>query len=199
MTTNSRSRPGVLACALYLSFTGTVQADKCNYADSSVDKINQAEVVVTERVQLTHWMRELRREMTAYVAASTYGDKTYLQIGIEYVRDRATEAKRPAGIDAISVASGAELMIAMSDGAVLKLPAAKTVVGNTANDDPHPDWFTTRATIAYDLDDSMADALTAQGAKALRVMTDSGHYDVKIHKSNVDDIRKVIRCIRQET
>jgi len=196
MTQRIACRDILLALSLCLSLAGAVQAADCKYAENSIDKITSARIVTTKPVQLTHWMRELRREMTAFVAASSYGGGEFLRLNIEYVRDRATEAKRQAGANAIVIPQGAELMIAMSDGAVLKLQASKAVAGDTTNDDPHPDWFTTRATIDYAMDASSVDALAAQGAKALRVMTDTGHYDVKIHKSNVDDIRKAIECVR---
>ena len=186
----------MFAFTVCMSSVGVAQAAECKYAENSVDKFTKATVVITEWEQLTHWMREVRREMTGYVSASSYDGEKYLRIKIEYVRDLATSAKQDAPGSAISVPEGGELMIAMSDGAVLKLPASKAVDGHTVSDDPHPDWLTTIAAIDYELDASTADALTTQSAKAVRVMTDSGHYDVKIHKRNADDIKKAIECVQ---
>ena len=189
------SRYFLFALTLCMSPIGIMQAAECKYTENSVDKFTKATVVITKWEHLTHWMREVRREMTGFVSAGSYDGEKYLRIKIEYVRDRATADKKGEPENAISIPVGGELMIAMSDGAVLKLPSSQAVVGHNVYDDPHPGWLTTIAAIDYALDDSTADALTAQGAKAVRVMTDSGHYDVKIHKGNVDDIKKSIECV----
>ena len=197
MKLKSSCRDILFALTLCMSSVGVVQAAECKYAENSVDKSTRAMIIITKWEQLTHWMREVRREMTAYVSASSYGGEKYLRLRIEYVRSPTTAAKQDPPGNAISISEGGELMIAMSDGAVLKLPASKAVVGNTIHDDPHPRWLTTKATIMYELDADTADALTAQSAKAVRVMTDSGHHDVRIHKSNVDDIRRAIECVQE--
>ena len=191
----SACRDIVFTLTLCMFSAGVVQAAECRYAENAVDRSTRAMIIITKWEQLTHWMREVRREMTAYVSASSYGGEKYLRLRVEYVRSPATAAKQDPPGNAVLVLEGGELMIAMSDGVVLKLPAYEGVAGNTIYDDPHPGWLTTIAAIDYALDDSTADALTAQGAKAVRVMTDSGHYDVKIHKGNVDDIKKNIECV----
>lgn len=197
MKLKSSCRDILFALTLCMSSAGVVQAAECKYAENSVDKSTQAMIVITKWEQLTHWAREVRREMTAYVSASSYGGEKYLRLRIEYVRSPSTAAKQDPPGNAVLILEGGELMIAMSDGVVLKLPAYKGVAGNTIYDDPHPGWLTTKAMIMYELDAGTADALTAQSAKALRVMTDSGHHDVRIHKSNVDDIRRAIECVQE--
>ena len=104
-------------------------------------------------------------------------------------------SSHPAGPGRHSRHSGSR--DASRPGVVLKLPAYEGVAGNTIYDDPHPGWLTTKAMIMYRLDAGNADALMAQSAKAVRVMTDSGHHDVRIHKSNVDDIRRAIECVQE--
>jgi len=190
------SRNILFALTVWMSSVGVVQAADCKYAENSVDKFTKATVVITEWEQLTHWMREVRREMTGYVSASSYDGEQYLRIKIEYVLDLATAKTQEAGEYAISVPEGGELMIAMSDGAVLKLPASKSAVGHTIDDDPHPGWVTTIAAIDYELDASTSEVLMAQGAKAIRVVTNNRHFDVKIHKRNIDDIKKAVGCVQ---
>lgn len=134
--------------------------------------------------------------MTAFVSAGNDdGDQT-LRIRIEYVRDVVTAAKTEAGGSAMSVPQGTEIMIAMSDGSLVKLPASLDVVGSTDYVESKSDWLVTTAEIDYHLDAAVAADLMAQSAKAIRVITENRHFDVKIHKSNVDDIRTAIECVQ---
>jgi hypothetical protein len=96
----------------------------------------------------------------------------------------------------MSIPQGTELMIAMSDGSLVKLPASLGAVGSTDYVEDRTDWLVTTAAIDYHLDEAVAADLMAQSAKAIRVITESRNYDVKIHKSNVDDIRKAIECVQ---
>lgn len=186
----------LLALSLCIASLGIVQAAECKFAHNSVDKFTKVRVVVTKWVQLTHWFREDRREMTAFVSAGNDdGDQT-LRIRIEYVRDVVTAAKTEAGGSAMSVPQGTEIMIAMSDGSLVKLPASLDVVGSTDYVESKSDWLVTTAEIDYHLDAAVAADLMAQSAKAIRVITENRHFDVKIHKSNVDDIRTAIECVQ---
>ena len=185
-----------MALSLCIASLGIVQAAECKFAHNSVDKFTKARVVITKWVQLTHWFREDRREMTAFVSAGNDdGDQT-LRLRIEYVRDVVTAAKTESGESAMSVPQGTDVMIAMSDGSLVKLQASLDVVGSTDYVESMPDWLVTTAEINYHLDSAGAAELMAQSAKAIRVITENRHYDVKIHKSNVDDIRKAIECVQ---
>ncbi len=193
---NNAMRSILLMLSLCIASTGIVQAAECKFAHDSVDKFTNTRVVITKWVQLTHWLREERREMTAFVSAGNDdGDQT-LRIRIEYVRDVATAAKKESGGSAMSIPQGTELMIAMSDGSLVKLPASLGIVGSTDYVESMSDWLVTKAEIDYHLDAAVAAELMAQSAKAIRVVTENGHYDVRIHKSNVDDIRKAIKCVQ---
>ncbi len=193
---NNAIRSILFMLSLCITSTGVVQAAECKFAHNSVDKITKTRVVITKWVQLTHWFREERREMTAFVSAGNDdGDQT-LRIRIEYVRDVATAAKKESGGSAMSIPQGTELMIAMSDGSLVKLPASLGIVGSTDYVESMSDWLVTKAEIDYHLDAAVAAELMAQSAKAIRVVTDNGHYDVRIHKSNVDDIRRAIECVQ---
>jgi hypothetical protein len=173
-------------------------AAECKFEEQSVDKVTNAMVVKTAPEQLTHWLRELRRTMTAFVSARSDDGVQSLQIRIEYVRQVPLSAATDASKNPLIILPGGELLVAMSDGAVLRLPASHAVEGDTLHDDPHPGWLTTIATIDYELSDDFAEALMVQDAKALRVITDSAYHDVKIHKSNVDAIRRAVECIQQQ-
>ena len=96
----------------------------------------------------------------------------------------------------MSIPQGTEIMIAMSDGSLVKLPASLDIVGSTDYVESKSDWLVTTAEIDYHLDAAGAAELMAQSAKAVRVITENRHYDVKIHKSNVDDIRTAIECVQ---
>ena len=193
---NSAIRSILFVLSLCIASPGIVQAAECKFARNSVDKFTKARVVVTKWVQLTHWFREGRREMTAFVAAGNDDVDQSLRIRIEYVRDVVTAAKTESGGSAMSIPQGTEIMIAMSDGSLVKLPASLGVVGSTDYVEDRTDWLVTTAAIDYHLDEAAAADLMAQSAKAIRVITESRNYDVKIHKSNVDDIRKAIECVQ---
>jgi hypothetical protein len=196
--TKAASRKRKITCVLapcFLSLSAA-NAAECKFEEQSVDKNTNATVIKTEPEQLTHWFRELRRTMTAFVSAhSVHGVKS-LQVRIEYVRPTPISAETAAQ-NPLTILEDGELLIAMNDGALLRLPASQSVEGNTLEDDPHPGWLTTIATIDYELSDSTAEGLMAQDAKAVRVMTDSAYHDVRIHKSNIDAIRRAVECIQQ--
>ena len=185
----------LVPCLLSLA---AANAAECKFAEQSVNKVSNAMVVKTAPEQLTHWLRELRRTMTAFVSARSDDGVQSLQIRIEYVRQAPLSAGTDASKNPLIIVAGGELLVAMSDGALLRLPASHAVEGDTFRDDPHPDWLTTIATINYELSDDFAEALMAQDAKALRVVTDRAYHDVKIHKSNIDAIRRAVECVQQQ-
>lgn len=178
-------------CLLSLA---AANAAECKFEVQSVDTVTNAKVIKTEPEQLTHWFREERRTITAFMSVRSDDGTMSLQVRVEYVRPVPVSAEAAAKNPLIILAGG-ELLIAMSDGAVLQLPALHSLEGKTLEDDPHPGWRTTIATIDYELSEDTADALMAQNAKALRVMTDSAYHDVKIHKTNTDAIRRAVECI----
>ena len=115
MNMKSSCRDILFALTLCMSSAGVVQAAECKYAENSVDKSTRAMIIITKWKQLTHWMREVRREMTAYVSASSYGGDKYLRLRVEYVRSPTTAAKQDPPGNAVLIVEGGALMIAMAD------------------------------------------------------------------------------------
>jgi hypothetical protein len=183
----------LVPCLLSLA---AANAAECKFEVQSVDTVTNAKVIKTEPEQLTHWFRELRRTITAFVSVHSDDGTRSLQLRVEYVRPIPVSAEA-AVKNPLIILAGDELLIAMSDGAVLQLPALYSLEGKMLKDDPHPGWLTTIATIYYELSEDTADALMAQNAKALRITTDSAYHDVKIHKTNTDAIRRAVECIWQ--
>ncbi|MCH9027641.1 MAG: hypothetical protein IIA05_11075 [Proteobacteria bacterium] len=196
-----KSFMAILATATLLG-SGVARAAECRYEQNTTDKLSNEIVVITRWDELTHWLRQIAREITGHVSAASYGDQKYLRIQIEHARPSILAPSQGVLENSIAVPDGGELLVAMEDGTVITLYADRAVTGHTTFVPPHTGeydndfyWLTTFATIQYDLDASALEALMAQGAKAVRIFTSTGYHDIRIHKRNLGDIQKAIGCI----
>ncbi|MCH8943845.1 MAG: hypothetical protein IH910_03560 [Proteobacteria bacterium] len=174
---------------------------ECKIAQDSVDDFTHEHVVVTEWEGLSHPVRPGGREMTGFVSAVSNGDGHFLRVNIEHFWSKRTLPTEDDMQNSISVAEGAELLVAMVDGSVVTLQASKATVGKTTIEDrpkPHSGdsfWLMTKATAHYALNDANEQVLTAQGSKALRMTTESGNRDLRFYSKSFDEISRVIKCV----
>ena len=168
----------------------------CKYAHNAVDKNSGELVVVVRYKELTNLLRHETREMTGLVSARAEGDKRFLSIQIEYVRQNTGQTQEDLD-KSVVVPDGGELKVAMADGSVISLYAYADVVADTTPGPPG--WFTSYATFQYIMDaDDMA-ALMAQQSNAVRIITVTGQHDVRFKKSSFDDIRHALECLKGAT
>jgi len=168
----------------------------CKYAHNAVDKNSGELVVVVRYEELTNLLRHETREMTGSVSARAEGDRRFLSIQIEYVREDTGQT--PEDLDkSVVVPEGGELKVAMADGSVISLYAYADVVADTTHGPPG--WITSYATFQYLMDaDDMA-ALMVQPSNAVRIITATGQHDVRFSKYSFDDIGHALECLKRAT
>ena len=174
---------------------------KCKIAQDSVDDFTNEHVVVTSLEGLSHPVRPKGREMTGFVSAITNGDGHFLRVKIEHYWDKRFLPTEDDMQNSLSVAEGAELLVAMVDGSVVTLNASKATVGATTVEyrpKPHSGdsfYLMTIGTAEYALDAGIEQALTAQDSKALRMKTETGDRDLRFYSKSFDEISRVIQCV----
>ena len=168
----------------------------CKYAHNAVDKNSGELVVVVRYKELTNRLRHETREMTGLMSARAEGDRRFLSIQIEYVRQDTGQTQEDLD-KSVVVPEGGELKVAMADGSVISLYAYAEVVANTTPGPPG--WFTSYATFQYLMDaDDMA-ALMAQPSNAVRIITATGQHDVRFYGNKFNDIRHALECLKGAT
>lgn len=171
-------------------------SSSCKYAHNAVDKNSGELVVVVRYKELTNRLRHETREMTGLVSARAEGDRRFLSIQIEYVREDTGQTQEDLD-KSVVVPEGGELKVAMVDGSVISLYAYADVVADTTREPPG--WFTSYAAFQYLMDaDDMA-ALMAQQSNAVRIITATSQHDVRFNKRNFDDIRHALECLERAT
>ncbi|MDH4054760.1 MAG: hypothetical protein OEY82_03105 [Gammaproteobacteria bacterium] len=168
----------------------------CNYAHNAVDKNSGELVVVVRYEELTNLLRHETREMTGRVSARAEGDRRFLSVQIEYVREDTGQTQEDLD-KSVVVPEGSELKVAMLDGSVISLYAYADVVADTTPGPPG--WFTSYATFQYIMDADDMVALMAQPSKAVRIMTVAGQHDVRFRKNSLDNISHALECLKGAT
>jgi len=190
-----------ISVTLFGSDIALAAKSECKIAQDSVDDFTHEHVVVTEWEGLSHPVRPGGREMTGFVSAVSRGDGNFLRVNIEHYWSKKTVPTEDDMENSISVAEGAELLIAMVDGSVVTLHASRATVGKTTVDywpKAHSGksfYLMTKATAHYALNDATEQVLTAQDSKALRMTTESGNRDLRFYSKSFDEISRVIKCV----
>ncbi len=150
--------------------------------------------------------------MTGWVFGRSQGDvgvseaehDKMLFLKIEHLWSKKTFPTEDEVQNSISVPAGGALLIGMADGSVVTLYANGARTAETSYKTPRPNsgnnfWLTSVATIGYKLDADTQAALTATEARAVRLKTATGNFDVRIHGGGTDNIQNVVKCISGDT
>jgi len=180
-------------------------AAKCSYATNTKDKFTKETTVQTDWNSL-HGLFDFSSDSDFTMSISAYApnDEQYLIVKISAMKFSDTEPRAYELEDLIVVSEGASLMVMMKDESVVELFSSQRRSARTHVLKPNAGSnITDNYVIDYDidaryvLDAESAEALSAQDATHIRVVSDNKNYDIEIHKRSVGDIRNAVGCIQQ--
>ena len=183
------------------------QAEKCKCNENRIDDFT-SEKILSTKWKLFHSAISANR--FAEAAGITEGDSNYLAI--------RTVSEELLGYDLYGdelrnrfvVPENATLLILLADDTVVELAADKEVTGVSRSSSANSQLtetseleirykIKTTAVIKYRLDASSYAALTGQAATHLRLSSNSGDHDFKVHKKLTHEIQNALLCLKQET
>jgi len=164
-----------------------------------IDKFTDELVVETE------WKPVGQEDTRGSVALRSRGENSFLTLRVVDRWPKKTFPTDDEIRNAFAIVPENDLLIGMADGSVLTLHSTAGSDTETTYQTPKPRsgqrfWVTSKVSIEYALDAESKAALMATPARALRVMTDSGHLDIRIEGSGHGEvIRTAARCIAGES
>ena len=188
-----------------LLVNGSALAAKCKYEEETADLFSGVKTVRTKWNKLTPWGEKgvhfwsAKGETSIFVSVISEGGDKRLGIRIKFKRKSQFKPTREELENAILVPAGTNLLIKLADDTVVALPALELAQGVSGFTRPYANGtddyiLVTQAVIEYGLDASAAEALTAQRAVALGIVTSTGRFDIPVTKKNRDDIKQAIEC-----
>ena len=192
-----------LLLTIVILLTGQrADAAKCKYALNSVDKFTNALTVQTKWNALTSsWLRNFRL-YEAHISVKSEDGDTRLFMKIGYYKETTDEPSSKSLQDFFVFPEYGALLIRMSDGTFTELPAIGEVRENAwaiapEDQDRDTDKYSTvaSAVVAYTLNESAMQALTAQPATKVTMTTAGDPVEVEIHKKSFGDFVNDVGCI----
>ena len=192
----------------------TANAAKCNFQDDFVNVVSKVRTVQTKWEKLISGLGkapEGPHEVQAADFSTRFeGGDAFLTIRISLEHYSTYETPQYELENAISIPGNSQLLILMSDGAILRLPVEKElsfdatfVAPGTASNtrfrktDMNEYVRTTEATISYVLDENTTAQLRAQDATNMRVEAGDTYYDIDIRRKSLGDMAAAIECLQQ--
>lgn len=197
----------IAAMILVIIATPVAYAEKCKYEENGMDDFT-GEKILSTKWKLFHTAVSVNS--FAEAAGITEGDSNFLAIRTRIEEILAYDLYGDELRNRFVVPEGARLLILLADDTVVELAAHKEVTGVSRSSSANSQLtetseleirykIRTTAVIRYPLDASSYTALAGQTATHVRLSTNSGDHDFKVHKKLTDEIQKVLLCLKQET
>jgi len=177
-------------------------AASCKFADNVEDLFAGVTVVRTKWDRISPNWEKAHEEYIGYVSASSEGEETFLNVRIRHLQLARFKPTKDELDDILFVPQGTRLMVTMADKSSVGIPAADLVEGQYEIHSPYSKSYggddyvvITTADVKYVVDAVAAEALTAQDATLMRMLTSAGHHDIPIHKRSLDGIKNAISCL----
>ena len=191
----------VFAISILLG-NGSTLAASCKFQDNTEDLFAGVTIVRTKWDRISpNWEKPLEKYI-GYVSASTEGEDTFLSVRIRHLEQARFKPTKDELANALVVPKGAELVVIMADKTIVALPAAALAEGETVIHSPYSKSYNsddyiviTNADVKYEVDAAAAEALLAQDATIMRMVTTASHHDIPIHKRSLDGIKNAITCL----
>ena len=191
---------------LIIVATPVAHADKCKYEKNQIDDFTGEKIIATKS-ELFHTAVGVTG--FAEAAGITEGDRSFLAIRTKKEEILAYDLYGDELRNWFVVPKGARLLILLADDTVIELAADKEVTGVSRSYSANSQLtesseleirhkIKTTAVIRYPLDASSYAALTGQPAAHVRMSSNSGDHDFKIHKKLTDEIQKVLLCLKRD-
>ncbi len=197
----------VTAMILIMVAAPVAHAEKCKYNENRIDDFT-GEKILSTKWKLFH--SAIRVNGFAEAAGITEGPSNFLAIRTINEELLGYDLYGDELRNRFVVAEGATLLILLADDTVVELAADKEVTGVSRSSSANSQLtetseleirykIKTTAVIKYRLDASSYAALTGQAATHLRLSSNSGDHDFKVHKKLTDEIQNALLCLKQET
>jgi len=197
----------VTAMILIMVAAPVAHAEKCKYNENRIDDFT-GEKILSTKWKLFH--SAIRVNGFAEAAGITEGPSNFLAIRTINEELLGYDLYGDELRNRFVVAEGATLLILLADDTVVELAADKEVTGVSRSSSANSQLtesseleirykIRTTAIIKYRLDASSYAALTGQAATHLRLSSNSGDHDFKVHKKLTDEIQNALLCLKQET
>lgn len=197
----------VSAIILIMVAAPVAHAEKCKYNENRIDDFT-GEKKLSTKWNLFHSAISVNR--FAEAAGITEGDSNYLAIRTINEELLGYDLYGDELRNRFVVPEGATLLILLADDTVVELAADKEVTAVSRSSSGNSQLtesseleirykIKTTAVIKYRLDASSYAALTSQAATHLRLSSNSGDHDFKVHKKLTGEIQNALLCLKQET
>ena len=197
----------VAAMVLIIIAVPVAHAEKCKYEENGIDDFT-GEKILSTKWKLFHTAVSVTS--FAEAAGIAEGDSNFLAIRTRKDEILAYDLYDDELRNRFVVPEGARLLILLADDTVVELAADKEVTGVSRSSSANSQLtesseleirykIRTTAVIQYPLDASSYAALTGQAATHVRMSSNSGDHDFKVHKKLTDEIQKSLLCLRQGT
>ena len=192
----------ITTAVLMLLGNGPVLAATCKYQDNTEDLFAGITIVRTKWDRISpNWEKALEKYI-GYVSASTEGEDTFLRVRIRHLEKSRFKPTKDELADALVVPEGAELSVVMADKTIVAIPSVGLVEGKSVVHSPYSKTYNsddyivvTNADVKYKVDVAAAEALVAQEAKMMQMVTSTRQLEVPMHKNSLDGIKKAISCL----
>ncbi len=179
-----------------------VHAAECNYESNYIDSFTRERHMSTYWDEMTSGLGEIFSDVFAgsaselHVAGMIDGEDDYLALKIRIVFERDYEPSVASLRYAYVIPTNALAEIVMDDDSVVDLYTDRRYIGKT-----HTEWdmgnydIETNVVALYTVDAKAREALSAQGAKAVRVTSTAGTHSFDVGSKSHGDIRQALRCL----
>ena len=192
----------ITTAVLMLLGNGPVLAATCKYQDNTEDLFAGVTIVRTKWDRISPNWEKAFEKYIGYVSASTEGEDTFLRVRIRHLEKSRFKPTKDELANALVVPEGAELSVVMADKMIVSIPSVGLVEGKSVVHSPYSKTYNsddyivvTNADVKYKVDMAAAEALVAQDATIMRMVTNACHHDIPMHKNSLDGIKKAITCL----
>jgi len=194
--------PAAAITILMLFANESALAASCKFQDNTEDLFAGVTIVRTKWDRISpNWEKALEKYI-GYVSASTEGEDTFLSVRIRHLEKARFKPTKDELANALVVPQGTELMVVMADKTIVAIPSVGLVEGKSVVHSPYSKTYNsddyivvTNADVKYKVDVAAAEALVAQDATIMRMVTNAGHHDIPMHKNSLDGIKKAVTCL----
>jgi len=179
-----------------LLLTPTADAARCKYQVNDTDKFTKVLTRWTKWNPLMSEWHFSRIHHVPFVSVHSVDDDAHLLVKVESYIQQMHPPDELYLENYFVVWEGTPLLIIMEDESVVELHALEDVRASTQTSGDDVDGFKTSGTavLKYSLSDATREALAAQPAKTLRIITHSEEYEFEVQKKSVNDIAVAVEC-----
>lgn len=177
-------------------------AASCKFADNTADLFSGVTIVRTKWDRISPNWEKVQEKYIGYVSASSEGEDTFLSVRIRHLQKLRFKPTKDELANALVVPEGAELMVIMADKTRVAIPAAESVAAENEVFSPYSKQYggddyilISNADVKYVVDEAAVEALSAQEATIMHMVTSAGHHDIPLHKNSLSSIRNAINCL----